>query len=103
MANAAIKNAWRNLRRLQTRRGAYRKLFLEQGLEGQRVLEDLMEFCGASEPSYRLGDSPTDAAHREGMRKVWLHIQYLLNLSDHQIALMQREIAKAQEADHDDD
>lgn len=68
---------------------AYRALFLADGKlrpHAENVLAHLRNFCGATMPSMRPGESDAMAiAYNEGRRSVWLDIVNKLELSDGQI------------------
>lgn len=56
---------------------AYRRLF--RGEDAEMVLQDLAAFCKANESTFIAG-SPDVSAHLEGARRVFLHIQSMLDL-----------------------
>jgi hypothetical protein len=94
-----ISRARMALIRLVRTRGSFRKVFLESGTSGEVVLADLADYCGAFDTSVKSGEGEHAVFVREGRRQVWLHIQEIMNLSDHRIALLQREVASPEEND----
>lgn len=57
----------------------YREVFNTPS--GKMVLKDLAKFCGQNSPTYVSGDSHA-SAYREGMRRVFLRIQSLIDLDE---------------------
>ena len=76
--------------KLKRRRSDYVDTFSSP--QGERVLADLHEFCGASKSSF--GRNPYETAHNEGMRRVWLRIEAFLRMDDERIL---RILKKAEE------
>ncbi len=78
---------------IKKRRTAYQDTFGSP--QGETVLADLHEFCGADKTSF--GDDPYLTAYNEGMRRVWLRINSFLNMTDEQIL----RVLKVREVDHE--
>jgi len=66
---------------LDKKRRAYQAIF--DGPHGKEVLKDLAEFCGMHRDCF--SPCPYTMAHNTGVRKAFLRIQNMLNVTDQQI------------------
>lgn len=66
---------------LDKKRRAYQSVF--KGPQGEEVLKDLAEFCGMHRDCFN--ENPYIMAHNTGVRKVFLRIQNMMNVTDQQI------------------
>lgn len=66
---------------LDKKRRAYQQVF--EGPHGEEVLKDLAEFCGMHRDCFN--QCPYTMAHNTGVRKAFLRIQNMLNVTDDQI------------------
>lgn len=71
-----LYGAWNRFRRRRVI-AAYRRLF--RGADADLVLADLALFCRANASTF-VADQPDLSAHYEGARRVFLHIQSMLDL-----------------------
>lgn len=62
-------------------RRAYQGIF--DGPNGELVLKDLSQFCGMGKDCF--SKDALEMAHNTGMRKAFLRIQNMLNITDQQI------------------
>lgn len=58
---------------------AYKRVFPENSVDAEYVLRDLMTLANADGTTYVDGD-PNRSILNEGMRNLWLHIEFHLNL-----------------------
>lgn len=70
-----------SVKKLDALRQAYQKVF--SGPLGEEVLRDLAVFCGVGKDGF--SRDPYEMAHNTGLRKVFLRVQSMLNISDQQI------------------
>jgi len=74
---------------------AYKRLFNLESQDAQVVLNDLRKFCGADQPSIRVGNNgvidPYATAVAEGRREVWLRIQAQLQISESNLAKLKEQ------------
>lgn len=96
--DGSAMRAWRGVRRkfdkvrfFFDRRAAYRAAFGDEA--GRRVLKDLAWFGYASRPTHVQGD-PVQTAHNEGMRRMFLRIQSLMNMSEDEVYRLSQEEVK---------
>lgn len=82
MRRAVFESAQKLLEFMRGRKRDYVFAFTTQA--GQRVLQDLAEFCRADETCF--DPDPRVHAAKEGRREVWLRIQQHLNLTPSQLA-----------------
>lgn len=66
----------------------YRDVFLNES--GKKVLEDIEKFTGARAPSHTPGD-PYTTAFKEGMRRVFLRLDSLINMDDTTLKKLSKE------------
>lgn len=71
-----LYGAWTRFRRRRVI-SAYQRLF--RGADANLVLADLAKFCRANVSTF-VADQPDLSAHYEGARRVYLHIQSMLDL-----------------------
>ena len=69
-----------NYRFLIGRAGAFRRVFLNTGFDGDTVLRDLAKFCRAHASTAHA--DPHVAARLDGRREVWLRLQHHLKLDN---------------------
>jgi hypothetical protein len=84
------------LRRLLSRRRAYRAAFGQKGLLAPVALADLERFCHANSTTHVPGDTH-GSAQLEGRRQVWLRIQGYLQLSPADLEAMRARAADDEE------
>lgn len=82
MRRAVFDSVQKLLEFMRGRKRDYTHTFLSQA--GQRVLQDLADFCRADETCF--DPDPRVHAAKEGRREVWLRIQQHLNLTATQLA-----------------
>jgi hypothetical protein len=68
---------------LRSRTLAYRRVFLDHGIDTDIVLQDLAKFCRAHESTFH-ADARVSAL-MEGRREVWTRIVHHLKLTDDQL------------------
>lgn len=66
---------------LDKKRRAYKTLF--ESPQGKEVLKDLAQFCGMHRDCFN--ENAIIMAHNTGLRKAFLRIQNMLNVTDQQI------------------
>lgn len=70
-----------SVKQLDALRQSYQKIF--SGPPGEEVLKDLARYCGIGKDGF--SRDALEMAHNTGLRKVFLRIQNMLNVTDDHI------------------